>query len=119
MKRLAHVALLATTMLATQAFAQTSVPNTAPAEEAAPPTETTPMPADGAQPGAAATTELSTVTGDQGGFVTYQEGRQMLASGLMGANVMGADNENIGTVDDLLLSDNGQVEAVILSLIHI
>lgn len=116
MKRLAHVALLATTMLATQAFAQTSVPNTAPAEEAAPPTETTPMPADGAQPGAAATTEPSTATADQGGFVTYQEGTQMLASGLMGANVMGADNENIGTVDDLLLSDNGQVEAVIVGV---
>lgn len=115
MKRLAHAALIATTMLATQAFAQTSTPGTAPAEEAAPPATTTPMPANDAQPGAT-TTGPAAGASDHGGFVTYQEGSQMLASGLTGAKVMGADNESIGTVDDLLLSHDGRVEAVIVGV---
>jgi hypothetical protein len=52
----------------------------------------------------------------EGGFFTYQEGNQVLGSGLMGAQVRGTDNENIGSVDDLLLDRDGQILAVVVGV---
>ncbi|MBP0438117.1 PRC-barrel domain-containing protein [Tianweitania sediminis] len=66
--------------------------------------------------GAMQTTGASAEMQSQGGFITYQEGNQVLGSGLMGANIRGADGENIGTVDDLLLDRNGQVQAVVVGV---
>lgn len=53
---------------------------------------------------------------DEAGFYVYQEGRQMLGSRLIGAEVWGADNESIGNVDDLLISEEGDVIAILVGI---
>ncbi|MBB3948810.1 PRC-barrel domain-containing protein [Aureimonas jatrophae] len=53
---------------------------------------------------------------NQGGFITYREGDQLLGSGLMGAQVFGADSERIGEVTDLLLDREGRVIAVVVGI---
>lgn len=52
----------------------------------------------------------------EGGFITWQDQDQMIASNLMGADVWGAENESIGAVDDLLLDRDGQIIAVIVGI---
>ncbi len=81
---------------------------------------TTPL-ATGPQAGMSATSPSemgmsSAMMQSQNGFYTYQQGNQMLGSGLMGARVVGAGNENIGEVDDLLLDRNGQVVAIVVGV---
>lgn len=90
MKKLIIASLFTSVAMAGSAYAQTATPDAA----------TAPMAA----------------TAGEGGFLTYQEGNQMLGSGLMGADVWGADNESIGSVDDLLLDRDGQVQAIILNI---
>lgn len=48
----------------------------------------------------------------QDGFIIAQQQDQMVASNLMDANVIGADNESIGEVEDLLLDRQGRVVGV-------
>lgn len=50
------------------------------------------------------------------GFVTLQEPGQMLASNLMGADVAEQAGEVIGTVDDLLIDEEGRVLAVVVGI---
>jgi len=88
------VALFATVCLTGAAFAQT-----------APATTTSP-----------AATAAPMGMASEGGFVTYQQADQLLGSGLMNANVRGADNENIGTVSDLVLDRDGQIVAVVVGV---
>jgi len=88
------VALFATVCMTGAAFAQT-----------APATTTSP-----------ATTAAPMGMANEGGFVTYQQADQLLGSGLMNANVRGADNENIGTVSDLVLDRDGQIVAVVVGV---
>ncbi|WAJ27254.1 PRC-barrel domain-containing protein [Antarcticirhabdus aurantiaca] len=52
----------------------------------------------------------------QGGFLTIQQADQMLGSNLMDANVMGAANEDIGEVEDLLLDQQGRVIGVVVEV---
>ncbi len=104
------MALIAATCLSGTAFAQTAPatttdPATAPATAPATPG----MATEGA---ATATPGMA----NEGGFLTYQEANQLLGSGLMNANVRGADNENIGTVSDLVLDRDGQVIAVVVGV---
>lgn len=138
MKLLTTALLLSATVLAAPALAQApSATGTAPATGTTPPagSSTTTEPGAGSNGTAPSTTsdamtpsagatdqEASAVnTSDtaqqnQGGFYTYQQGNQMLGSGLMGARVVGAGDENIGEVDDLLLDRNGQVMAVVVGV---
>jgi len=88
------VALFATVCMAGAAFAQTT-----------PATTTSP-----------AATAAPMGMASEGGFVTYQQADQLLGSGLMNANVRGADNENIGTVSDLVLDRDGQIVAVVVGV---
>lgn len=88
------VALFATVCMTGAAFAQT-----------APATTTSP-----------AATAAPMGMASEGGFVTYQQADQLLGSGLMNANVRGADNENIGTVSDLVLDRDGQIVAVVVGV---
>ncbi|WP_062226263.1 PRC-barrel domain-containing protein [Aureimonas frigidaquae] len=126
MNKLIIASFVTSVAMAGPAFAQTATP-AAPATDPATQTEgTTPMPADGAQPGAQPDAAGGAMGGGdmaaqggaagESGFITYQEGTQMLGSGLMGANVRGADGENIGTVDDLLLNNQGQVQAIVVGV---
>jgi len=52
----------------------------------------------------------------QGGFVVRQGPNQLLGSNLMSANVIGAAGENIGTVDDVLMDNEGRVLAIIVGV---
>jgi ribosomal 30S subunit maturation factor RimM len=52
----------------------------------------------------------------QGGFVVRQGPNQLLGSNLMSANVIGATGENIGTVDDVLMDNQGRVLAIIVGV---
>lgn len=106
--------LLLATMLTSVAFAGAAHAQTDPA---AAPATTAPATTEPATEGAMATDGAMTgAMANEGGFITYQEGSQMLASGLMGADVRGADGESIGSVDDLLLDTDGQIQAVIIGI---
>src|SRR5690606_5370753 len=49
-------------------------------------------------------------------FVDMQASGQWLASDLMGLNVVGSNNENIGSVSDLLVDENGSIHAAIVGV---
>jgi sporulation protein YlmC with PRC-barrel domain len=115
MKKILISALFATSCLSMPAFAQTTTSDPAAAPAGA--SQTTPMPAgETAAEGAMAAGGANAGMQSQGGFYTYQEGNQVLGSGLMGARIMGIEGENIGSVDDLLLDRDGQVLAVIVGV---
>lgn len=102
MKNLLIATMLTSVAMAGTAYAQTTAPE-APANEPA-------MESEGADAGSMGG------MANEGGFITYQEGSQMLGSGLMGADVQGADGESIGSVDDLLLDNQGQVQAIVVGV---
>jgi sporulation protein YlmC with PRC-barrel domain len=49
-------------------------------------------------------------------FVDMQASGQWLASDLMGLNVVGSNNENIGSVSDLLVDEDGNIHAAIVGV---
>ncbi|MBO1904783.1 PRC-barrel domain-containing protein [Microvirga sp. 3-52] len=51
-----------------------------------------------------------------GTFMTRLEPGQMLASKIMDGDVAGADNKDIGDVEDLVLDRNGRVVAVVIEV---
>jgi ribosomal 30S subunit maturation factor RimM len=52
----------------------------------------------------------------QGGFVVRQGPNQLLGSNLMNANVISATGEDIGSVDDVLMDNQGRVLAIIVGV---
>lgn len=102
-KLLATTAIL--TIVSTGAFAQTTAPTTEPAP-ATPPAATEAAPAAPLAPGVAV--EQSEVTADG-----------QLASNLIGENVYNStaeDAEKVGDVNDLVLSKDGMVEAIVIGV---
>ena len=110
--------LVASALTVVPALAQTSP--TAPATNVAP--VTTPAgPAGttmGANPNATtgANTTAGSTTAAGGGFVTQREPGMYRASELIGKDVRGGNNEDIGEVGDILIDRNGQVRAVVLDI---
>src|SRR5690606_19846163 len=49
-------------------------------------------------------------------FINSQRQDQYLASNFKGTDVIGADNEKIGDVNDVLFDKNGKVEAYVISV---
>jgi hypothetical protein len=49
-------------------------------------------------------------------FVTSQKPDQWLASKFKGTNVLGADNESIGDISDILFDKDGKIEAYVISV---
>lgn len=102
-KLLATTAIL--TVVSTGAFAQTTAPTTEPAP-ATPPAATEAAPAAPMAPGVAV--DQSEVTADG-----------QLASNLIGENVYNStaeDAEKVGDVNDLVLSKDGMVEAIVIGV---
>lgn len=120
MKRILIATLFGSVAMTGSALAQATAPDATATDPATQTQGTQPtqgteaMPAEGAQSGMA--DGASQGMQSEGGFYTYQEGNQMLGSGLMGAEVWGADGESIGSVDDLLLDSEGQVMAVVVGV---
>jgi sporulation protein YlmC with PRC-barrel domain len=51
-----------------------------------------------------------------GQFMTQMQPNQMMASKLIGTTVVGANNESIGDVNDVIVDRNGQVMAVVIGV---
>lgn len=64
-------------------------------------------------PGKSTTTQAKP---GQQAFLSQQQPDQMLASDLMNQGILGGNNERIGSVDDLLLAEDGQVQAVLVGV---
>ena len=86
MKKLLTAGLLGSTLLASAAMAQTTP----------------------AQPSATPPAGVN--------FITRLEAGQMLASKIMDEDVVGADNKDIGDVEDLVLDRSGKVVAVVIEV---
>jgi len=68
-----------------------------------------------ASTGALAQTQAPTGAAPSGA-VTQQQSGEYLADDVIGASVRNAQNENIGSVTDLVIDRNGQVKSAILSV---
>jgi len=49
-------------------------------------------------------------------FITQQTDQEKLASKMMGKSIYNAANENVGKVSDLVMSENGQIDAVVIGV---
>jgi sporulation protein YlmC with PRC-barrel domain len=49
-------------------------------------------------------------------FITQQTDQEKLASKMIGTSIYNAANENVGKVSDLVMSDNGQIDAVVIGV---
>ena len=49
-------------------------------------------------------------------FVTLQTEQELMATSLIGASVYNSADENLGDINDLVIGDNGQIEAVIIGV---
>lgn len=93
------------------AFAQTAPkPMDQPGAKPAPPAASAPA-TPSAKPGASATTGSGSAQ-----FINNQKPDQWLASKFKGTDVVGADNEKIGGVSDILFDKTGKIEAFIVSV---
>ena len=54
--------------------------------------------------------------GTQGQFMTQMQPNQMMASKLIGTTVVGANNESIGDINDVVVDRNGQAMAVVIGV---
>lgn len=89
---------------------QATPPQTSP-QTTMPPVGTPPSPQMQKEPGA----EAKTAPGQQS-FLSQQQTGQIMASDMMRKNILGANNERIGDVNDLVLSKDGQVAAVVIGV---
>ncbi|MGF9759561.1 PRC-barrel domain-containing protein [Microvirga sp. 0TCS3.31] len=59
---------------------------------------------------------MSQSGGMQGQFMTKMETNQMMASDLIGTRVVGANNESIGDINDVIMDRNGQIMAAVVGV---
>ncbi len=85
-------------VLATPAFAQTAKPDTM------------------AAPATSAATMPSTGTTDQVAFVQSQDSTDWRGTKLIGATVYGPDNKSIGDINDVLIANDGKINAVVIGV---
>lgn len=117
--------LVVTAFAAAPALAQTSTTPSAPTDRpAASGTGTTSTGSPAMQPGASGSSStmsqssstLSQSGGMQGQFMTKMETNQMMASDLIGTRVVGANNESIGDINDVIMDRNGQIMAAVVGV---
>jgi hypothetical protein len=93
---------------------------TALAQSPSPPASTTPPPAatQTAPKADMPKADMKADTGTTGSaqFVSSQKPDQFLASKFKGTDVMGAENEKIGDVSDILFDKDGKIEAYVVSV---
>lgn len=127
------------TVLAIPAYAQSAAPSAqppttaqsapaAPAEKTAPPmtdkttdkapaatgTMTTDKPA--AMPDKSAATDTKADSSKQAGFVQTQDSSEWRSSKLVGASVYGPDDKSIGSIDDLIVDQQGAIKAAVIGV---
>jgi len=140
MKALMTATAVAALLAASSAFGQQYQEPTPAPDAAAPPAATEPMPApDAAAPPDAATppdamapepaapdagAEAETIeTPDQAAapsdterFIAQQEPADILASSLIGSSVENATGESLGSINDLVFSEEGSVDAIVIGV---
>ena len=96
-------------LMASTALAQSpsSPPSSSPSPSASPPAASSP-PAAAAKPDAAKSGKAD--------IVSTQKPDQWLASKFKGTNVLGADNQKIGDISDILFDKTGKIEAYVVSV---
>lgn len=109
--------LLASALVAAPALAQTGTttqnpPANAPAGSTSAPAGT--MTAPGSAGGN--TTVSNTNMANSGNFITRREAGMLSASDLIGKEVRGANNEDIGEIGDVLIDRTGQVKGVVVDV---
>src|SRR5690606_30985405 len=101
---------------ATAVSAQTSPPAAQP--QTTPPSTTSPMapttPPSKMAPAPGSSASMTDSKGDR--FLAQQQPGQRLATDYMKKSILGANNERIGDVTNLLLSEDGQVVAVVVGV---
>jgi sporulation protein YlmC with PRC-barrel domain len=105
-------------VLATPAFAQTAQPNMGKPDAAtqSQTNKTDTMPKDTmTKPSTSAATTPST-TADPAAFVQNQDSTDWRASKLIGATVYGPDNKSIGDINDVLIANDGKINAVVIGV---
>ena len=117
--------LVVTAFAAAPAFAQTSTTPSAPTDRPAESgTGTTTSGSPAMQPGASGSsttmsqpsTTMSQSGGMQGQFITKMESNHVMASDLIGTRVVGANNESIGDINDVIMDRNGQIMAAVVGV---
>lgn len=94
---------------------QAAPPATTGPQDTAPPVGVPPSP-QAQTPSPGTTTTPKAPSPGQQAFLSQQQQDQMLASNLMRQGILGANNERIGDVSDLLLSKDGEVQAVLVGV---
>jgi sporulation protein YlmC with PRC-barrel domain len=59
---------------------------------------------------------MSQSGGMQGQFITKMESNHVMASDLIGTRVVGANNESIGDINDVIMDRNGQIMAAVVGV---
>ncbi|WP_081928802.1 PRC-barrel domain-containing protein [Microvirga sp. BSC39] len=118
--------LVVTAFAAAPALAQTSTTSpSAPTDRpAASGTGTTSTGSPAMQPGASgssttmsqSSSTMSQSGGMQGQFITKMESNHVMASDLIGTRVVGANNESIGDINDVIMDRNGQIMAAVVGV---
>jgi sporulation protein YlmC with PRC-barrel domain len=60
--------------------------------------------------------KTATAAGGPPKFITQQTDQEKLASKMMGKSIYNAANESVGKVSDLVMSENGQIDAVVIGV---
>jgi sporulation protein YlmC with PRC-barrel domain len=109
------------TALAIPAYAQSTAPSAhpptsaqsapaAPAEKTAPPMNTKST----AMPDKSAASDMK--SDKQAGFVQQQDQSEWRSSKLVGTSVYGPDNKSIGSIDDLIVDQQGAIKAAVIGV---
>jgi sporulation protein YlmC with PRC-barrel domain len=131
MKTLMTATAVAALLTASSAFGQAQDPGQDPLV-GEPPAATEPMPAPdattpldamptepaapdaGAEAVSPATPDQSTATADK--FITQQDADDVLASTLIGTSVQNGAGESLGSINDVALSTDGQVDVIVIGV---
>lgn len=124
-----QIALLTTVaaLAVTPAFAQSTTTQDKPSTPQASPSTPAPAGSSAQSPSTSSPSATSPSTmqdksatapkaGADEKFVNTQTSGQWMASDIMGMNVVGSNDEKIGTVSDLLMDDDGNVLAVVVGV---
>ncbi|MBM6592572.1 PRC-barrel domain-containing protein [Microvirga pudoricolor] len=116
------LACLLVTAVAVPAFAQNTMPSGSTDRPAATGSGSTTSGSPAMTPGANSSTMApsgsasSAMPSASGQFMTKAEANQVMASKLIGTRVMGANNESIGDINDVIMDRSGQAVAAVVGV---
>ncbi|HEX7074460.1 MAG TPA: PRC-barrel domain-containing protein [Hyphomicrobiaceae bacterium] len=97
----------------TNQMQQPQTPQVTPQQQTSPPVGVPPSPQ--AQTPQSKTTPMQQPSGQEA-FLSQQQPDQMLATDLIGKSILGSNNARIGDINDLLISQNGEIVAALVGV---